>query len=318
MQERPIGDLVDALLQLGASVKYLGKEGFPPLQISGVKKVETEEIEINAEKSSQYVSAVMLAASSLKKGLRIRIKNLKGSLPYIKLTAAIMQEAGIAVTFSENLIEIKPSQFDDRKFLPEADWSAASYWYSIVAISGQEFELLGLKENSGQGDAALINIFRQLEIDTQFTDQGIIIKPNGKKPKRFAYNFRNQPDLAQTLVVCCAVLGIAGEFSGLESLRIKETDRIAALQNELNKFGWTLTSADDEHWKLEQKGSIQENIEIETYEDHRMAMAFAPWVLSTGMLYIRNAEVVEKSYPEFWKDLSKSGIRVNELAHEWK
>lgn len=311
MLQRPIGDLVDALRSLGADIRYMQEEGFPPLGIKGISQAKTSEATISMAKSSQFASALLLVASSWNQNFTLHLTDPKGSLPYLDLTIKQIQDAGIQCFREDTSVYIKASEYQEFGLWPESDWSAASYWYTLVALSKVSLKLLGLRKDSAQGDSALVNIFKELGVDSIFDDEGVRLVPNNKVYKRFSYNFSDQPDIAQSLMACCAGLGIEGEFSGLHSLRLKETDRIWAMDRELQKFGWSLVSSDDELFQLKKLGSAaQEKIEIEDYEDHRMLMSLAPLSLVFGKLYLRNPNVVDKSYPSYWTDLEQFGAAI--------
>ncbi|MBT0606652.1 3-phosphoshikimate 1-carboxyvinyltransferase [Aequorivita echinoideorum] len=313
MQERPIGTLVSALRNLGADISYIKNEGFPPLKISG-KKIEENEITIDAGISSQYISALMLVAPSLQNGLKIFLKGTPTSLPYIEMTLSLLKKVGITGIFSENKIEIFPSEkLKHVNINIESDWSSASYFYSLVALSkNAEITLSNFRENSIQGDSALVSIYESLGVKTTFyaSENKIkLSKSKGQLPDSLILNLADTPDLAQTIAVTCFGLGMSCSLSGLKTLKIKETDRLVALQNELQKLG-AVVKIDDETLFLESSKKIVAGIAIETYNDHRMAMAFAPLAVKTELI-INNAEVVSKSYPDFWKDLAKTGIKCS-------
>jgi 3-phosphoshikimate 1-carboxyvinyltransferase len=297
MKNRPIRILVEALRALGAEIDYLGKDGFPPLRIRG-KKLKGGSITLDGSVSSQYISALMMIAPHLEQGLNLQFKGEIISKPYIEMTTRLIKQVDSLVAFKV-----------------ENDWSAASYWYEIMALANEniEIELLGLEENSLQGDANGAKLFEQLGVETIFTKKGIKLKKQSITINRLEYDFVNEPDLAQTFVVTCCLLEIPFRFTGLQSLRIKETDRITALQNEMQKLGYILK--DENNSLLEWKGEKCEplaNPVISTYEDHRMAMAFAPVCLKRKTIRINEPKVVSKSYPHFWKDLAQTGFIVSE------
>lgn len=305
MQQRPIKILVDALNQLGGKIEYLGKEGFPPLQIFG-SGLTGGKLELDGSVSSQYISALMMIAPYMQNGLTLKLKGDVISKPYIDMTKKMMQDFGVKVEFSDNTISILPQTYTPLSYTIESDWSAASYWYEILSLAGKgKVFLHGLNKNSYQGDRAIVDIFHKIGIKTTFQEDGILISliPTfGQTTETFRHDFTETPDLAQTLVVTCCMKNIHFEFSGLQSLRIKETDRISALQTELKKLGFILETKN--HDKLIWNGSKCEktpNPTIETYEDHRMAMAFAPIGLIEPIT-IANPKVVSKSYPAFWGD----------------
>ena len=315
MKNRPIKILVDALRKLGAEIEYLEKEGFPPLKIRG-KQLQGGNISLDGGVSSQYISALMMIAPYLKNGLQLHLEGEIISKPYIEMTIALMKKFGTDVVWNNHDIIIQPQQYKAIPFQVESDWSAASYWYEIVALSEKaEIELIGLHENSTQGDAKGRELFSKLGVETLFSDNKVILK---KKPIEINqailhYDFVNEPDLAQTFVVTCCLLNIPFRFTGLQSLKIKETDRMVALQNELKKLGYLLQTENNNTliWNGE-KIDFDKNPIISTYEDHRMAMAFAPACLKINRIEIQNPEVVTKSYPEYWNDLSLAGFNAVE------
>ncbi|WP_288732583.1 3-phosphoshikimate 1-carboxyvinyltransferase [uncultured Parabacteroides sp.] len=314
MKNRPIKLLVDALNSLGARIEYMEKEGYPPLRIFG-SALQGGEISLAGGVSSQYISALLMIAPLMEKGLTLHLEGNIISRPYINLTLQLMEQFGVKATWNGQTIKILPQEYKPIRFTVESDWSAASYWYSIMALSkNAEIELLGLFKNSLQGDAAGAKLFAQLGVGTVFTDRGVMLKYNGNVTKKLIYNFVNEPDLAQTFVVTCVLLNIPFRFTGLQSLKIKETDRIEALKTELRKLGYLLTDSNDSilEWNGERCEPEADPI-IATYEDHRMAMAFAPaaLVLPKG-LKVADPEVVTKSYPAYWEDLRKAGFALIE------
>lgn len=305
MQQRPIGLLVDALNSLGARIEYIKREGYPPLKIYG-SALMGGEIRLNGGVSSQYISALMMIAPYMHNGLKIILEGKVISVPYIQMTRSMMQEFGVTANFNGNIIDIRPQSYCPIPYRVESDWSAASYWYEILAIAGSgKVFLKGLRENSFQGDSQVAELFSELGVSTHYETDGVLLTPNNKKPRFFEYDFVDQPDLAQTFAVCCCMKNIPFLFSGLQSLKIKETDRIAALINELGKLGYVLEEPTEGMlgWKGH-RDKAQEQVIIETYEDHRMAMAFAPAALIQP-LTIKNPEVVTKSYPDFWNDFAR-------------
>lgn len=305
MQQRPIGLLVDALNSLGARIEYIQREGYPPLRIFG-SALMGGEIRLNGGVSSQYISALMMIAPYMHKGLKIILEGKVISVPYIQMTRKMMQEFGVTAHFNDNIIDIRPQSYRPTPYRVESDWSAASYWYEILAITGSgKVFLKGLRENSFQGDSKVADLFSQLGVTTHYEADGVVLTPNNNRPRFFEYDFVDQPDLAQTFAVCCCMKNIPFLFSGLQSLKIKETDRIAALINELGKLGYHLEEPTEGMlgWKGH-RDQAQEPVIIETYEDHRMAMAFAPAALLQA-LTIKNPEVVTKSYPDFWNDFAR-------------
>ena len=306
MKNRPIRILVDALNQLGARIEYLEKEGYPPLKILG-SALTGGEISLNGSVSSQYISALMMIAPYMQNGLKITLEGKIISKPYIIMTLKMMAEFGVNADFTDNIIDIKPQTYSPTRFGVESDWSAASYWYEILSLSGKgKIHLKGLKKESYQGDCKVAELFEQLGVKTEFDKDGVIISANNKpETPCFEYDFTNEPDLAQTFAVSCCLKNIPFTFSGLQSLKIKETNRIAALINELGKLGYVLYEPAEGQlaWNSE-RCVATENPVIATYDDHRMAMAFAPAALFQP-LTIEHPEVITKSYPGFWKDLSK-------------
>lgn len=314
MKNRPIKLLVDALNSLGARIEYIEKEGYPPLRIFG-SALQGGEISLAGGVSSQYISALLMIAPLMENGLTLHLEGNIISCPYINLTLQLMEQFGVKATWNGQTIKILPQEYKPIRFTVESDWSAASYWYSIMALSkNAEIELLGLFKNSLQGDAAGAKLFAQLGVGTTFTDRGVMLKYNGNVTKKLIYNFVNEPDLAQTFVVTCVLLNIPFRFTGLQSLKIKETDRIEALKTELRKLGYLLTDSNDSilEWNGERCEPEADPI-IATYEDHRMAMAFAPaaLVLPKG-LKVADPEVVTKSYPAYWEDLRRAGFALIE------
>ena len=315
MKNRPIKILVEALRQSGAEIEYMEKEGYPPLKITG-KELKGGVIYLNGNVSSQYISALMMIAPYMEKGLTIHLEGNIISKSYIQMTTCLMEDYGVKTIWEGQTIQICPQFYQPVPFCVESDWSAASYWYEIMALSENDssVELLGLKKDSTQGDAKGAKLFERLGVRTKYTDQGIVLsksQPNITE-NLLEYDFINEPDLAQTFVVTCCLLDIPFRFTGLQSLRIKETDRILALQKEMRKLGYIIEDRSD--CVMEWSGKRcqpDDNPVINTYEDHRMAMAFAPICLKTGSLMIAEPEVVSKSYPNFWEDLRKAGFLIN-------
>ena len=308
MRNRPIKLLVDALKTLGAKIEYLEKEGFPPLKIYG-SALMGGEISLNGGVSSQYISALMMVAPMMVNGLKIKLEGDVISVPYIQMTMTMMKEYGVDVTFENNQIDVRPQTYKPIQFKVESDWSAASYWYEVLAIAGAgEVFLQGLYQNSSQGDSKVAELFEQLGVKSAYQTEGVRLTASGKYVSRFEYDFVNQPDLAQTFAVCCCAKGIPFVFSGVQSLKIKETDRVAALIAELAKFGYQLH--EPQHGQLAWDGTqvpvSSEVPSVKTYEDHRMAMAFAPLALIQPII-IEEPNVVSKSYPCFWEDLELIG-----------
>ena len=319
MRQRPIQILVDALVSLGAKIEYLEKSGCPPLKIRGTA-LDGGEIKLSGEVSSQFISALLMIAPTMSKGLVIHLEGDVISVPYIKLTLGMMAQFGVKTSWEGNNIKIYHESYKPTPYTVEADWSAASYWYEIAALSNDaEFELKGLFKDSMQGDSKVAELFVDLGVHTDYTDTGVIIKKKGKATKKFFHNFVNEPDLAQTLAVTCCMMGIPFLFTGLQSLKVKETDRIEALKNELCKLGYVLR--DSNNSVLEWNGELVEQEAdpvIKTYEDHRMAMAFAPVAIKRGNINIAHPSVVTKSYPRYWDDLQKAGFIIEDLSDKLK
>jgi len=308
MKQRPIKLLVDALNSIGGKIEYLEKEGFPPLKIYG-NDLSGGIVHLNGGISSQYISALMMIAPYMKQGLEIVLEGKIISKPYIEMTKNLMKEFGAKVKFENNRIIIPQQVYQPIHYEVESDWTAASYWYETLSIVGKgEIFLEGLNENSYQGDSKVAQLFEMLGVSTHYLSEGVLLTPTGRYIRKFEYNFIDQPDLAQTFVVTCCLLNIPFHFQGLESLKIKETNRVAALINELEKLGYILQEPNEGElvWSGEKKSILlkEKPISIGTYEDHRMAMAFAP-VSFIMPITIENAEVVSKSYPHFWEDFEK-------------
>ncbi|GAB6010745.1 3-phosphoshikimate 1-carboxyvinyltransferase [Viscerimonas tarda] len=313
MKERPIHILVDALNSLGAHIDYLENQGYPPLKIKG-SALKGGEIYLSGNVSSQFISALLMIAPTMEKGLVIHLEGDVISLPYIKLTLKMMEEFGVKSNWTENTIKVFPQEYKATQYSVESDWSAASYWYEIVALSQDaEVELLGLLRNSGQGDSKVADLFLDLGVSTEYTERGVLLKKTDRIVKKMFHDFVNEPDLAQTLVVTCCLMNVPFLFTGLQSLKIKETDRIEALKAELRKLGYVITDSKNSilEWNGERE-EVQPDPVISTYEDHRMAMAFAPAAIKTGSLNIADPDVVSKSYPRYWADLKKTGFLITE------
>lgn len=322
MRQRPIRILVDALRRLGADITYVGEEGFPPLRING-RPLQGAEIELAGNVSSQYISALLMIGAVLPGGLKLKLAGDIVSRPYIDLTLRLMHDFGAhACWLGEDCILVQPDGYRDVPFTVESDWSAASYWYQMVALSGQAsaeapisacVQLKGLFAHSYQGDSRGADLFARLGVHTEFTDSGVCLTRQGAPVRYLNANLVDIPDLAQTFVVTCCFLDIPFRFTGLQSLKIKETDRIAALQTELRKLGYVLHDEQDSilSWDGERCPAEPSPV-IATYEDHRMAMAFAPASLVLPHIRIADPHVVSKSYPGYWDDLRLAGFRVEE------
>jgi 3-phosphoshikimate 1-carboxyvinyltransferase len=311
MKQRPIGVLVDALRSIGANIEYEENEGFPPLRIKGGFEQSTKKVTIKGNISSQYITALLLIAAKLPLGLELHIEGDLTSKPYVEMTLAMLQQAGIQHTWSDNIISIAHQEFTETVLPVEPDWSAASYWYAIAALADEaDLFLPGLTQYSLQGDSVITEIMANFGITSQFKDGGVHLQKEVKPILRKIFDLKECPDLAQTIIVVCAALGHDVSFTGLETLKIKETDRIKALQNELAKIGVKLIEKGQVYKLDTSEKHIPQKVFINTYEDHRMAMAFAPLALLIPEVEIEDAEVVEKSYPAFWRDLEKVGFEV--------
>ncbi|MNE38041.1 3-phosphoshikimate 1-carboxyvinyltransferase [compost metagenome] len=305
---------MDALRELGADIEYTGNDGFPPLKIRGKELTLTNEISIDGSVSSQYISALLMIAPTLPQGLKLNLTGVIASRPYIEMTLAMMAELGIEHNWSGNSIHIKKQEYQPNDLFIEPDWSGSSYWYSLAALSDQaDIKLTGLKTNSLQGDSVIAGMMENFGVKTDFFPDGIRLSRSAKSIIIDFIDFEHCPDIAQTLAVICAGLNHNCTFTGLESLKIKETDRVAALQNELGKFG-VVIKEDGLNYHVDCSQSTigkedePKTVLINTYHDHRMAMAFAPLTLKVPQLEIEDPKVTGKSYPHFWEDLDKVGI----------
>lgn len=321
MKQRPIGVLVAALRQLGARIDYLEKEGYPPLRIGESRLDTTDQLAIEASTSSQYISALLLIAPVLPKGLRLQLVGDLVSRPYVEMTLGLMRHFGVAHHWEGDTIHVPAQRYAPRPFQVEADWSAASYYYSLAALASEaQLEIEGLYADSFQGDAVVEKMYRKFGVETTFRAGGITLRKPADTPvpAAFEWDFLQCPDVAQTLSVTCAALGTQGLYTGLRTLKIKETDRVAALKTELGKVGVTLTKLPpqfskkkgDEYYLQEGKASWDTAARFATYEDHRMAMALAPLALR-GPIAIEDPMVVVKSYPAFYEDLERLGFSVD-------
>jgi 3-phosphoshikimate 1-carboxyvinyltransferase len=321
MKHRPIAILVDALRRLGAQIEYVGEEGFPPLKITG-KKLAGGFLEIPGNVSSQYISALLMIGPMLEEGLTLQLTGEIISRPYIDLTLWMMGEFGAEAKWSSaDTITVAHKPYKGRDYYIESDWSGASYWYEMVALSNDrnaEVRLTGLMDGSMQGDSTSRYIFSLLGVKTIFETQTkgvpqmVTLKKNGRGVTKLEYDFVNAPDLAQTFVVTCAALDIPFHFKGLATLKIKETDRIEALKREMAKLGYVIHDVNDSelYWDGERcEPQLEQG--IDTYEDHRMALAFAPFAMKHDGLIINNPQVVTKSYPKFWEDLKSVGFEID-------
>jgi 3-phosphoshikimate 1-carboxyvinyltransferase len=303
MHQRPIKILVEKLQELGADIKYLGEKGYPPLLING-KNLNGGEISLDASISSQYITALMLIAPYLVGGLQINLKGKLASLPYIKMTLGLMQQCGIDLSFEGDQLNIKQGRYASQQISVESDWSAASYWYAFAALKEVDIELKGLQQNSLQGDSIVAKWMEGFGVKTDFAEDRVVLRREGKTESYFEQDFTNCPDLAPTFIVLCAVTATSAKFFGVESLAIKESDRTQALATELGKVGVNFTQKEN-YWELQPNTNLKEitiPIELDTYSDHRMAMALAMFKLILSDVTINNPEVVKKSYPNFWQD----------------
>jgi 3-phosphoshikimate 1-carboxyvinyltransferase len=314
MQNRPVEILVNALKDLGATVTYEDKVGYPPIRIQGTK-VTKDKVQIHGNVSSQYISSLLLIASKLENGLEIELIGKITSVPYINMTLSLLTQLGIENKFEGNIIKVYPKkEIQKQTVVVESDWSSASYFYSIIALAdvGSEINLSAYKKESLQGDSCLAEIYQHFGVQTTFGENSINLKKVKVSNKEtLEIDLKNAPDIAQTIAVTCFAEGIACNLSGLHTLKIKETDRLVALHDELSKLGATI-SVTDISLHLEKSSAINKNIAIKTYNDHRMAMAFAPLALRVP-IKILNAEVVTKSYQKFWEDMQQIGIKINSL-----
>ncbi len=310
MQRRPIRELVDALRTLGAEIKYAAEEGYPPIHLAGFGGQKTDQVTVRGDVSSQFISALMMIAPALPRGLTIHLTGKVGSRPYLEMTASLMRNFGANVEMSRESIRVSPVPYKPAFYRVEPDWSATSYWLSFAALAAKaNIFLPGVESESIQGDRVIVDIMAQLGVKSLFEPGGLRLKGGGTKGGHLTVDFRDFPDLAQTVLPACAVLGVSGEFTGMESLRIKETDRVAALEKELAKIGASLTESGS-HWNLRPGKSLPNSVFIDTYEDHRMAMGFAPLATRTS-IYLADGDVVRKSYPQFWSDLKGLGFTIS-------
>lgn len=314
MTERPVKLLVDALKKMGADISYEKNEGYPPIRIKG-KKLEAKTVSLEANISSQYISALMLIAPSLPSGLQINLEGKITSTPYIKMTLELLQRAGISGTFKGNAIKIEAAQqLGEQTLAVESDWSSASYYYSLAAISeSADLKLSTYRKTSLQGDSCLAEIYKQFGVTTTFKEDYILLeKKPGSKPEHIEENLQNSPDIAQTIAVTCLALNVPCYLNGLHTLKIKETDRLVALKTEIEKFGSKVEVTQDSLELFPQK-DLSKNVSVATYNDHRMAMAFAPLGLKVPF-EIEDADVVTKSYPGFWEDFQKLNFEVEKIS----
>ncbi|UKM64895.1 3-phosphoshikimate 1-carboxyvinyltransferase [Flavobacteriaceae bacterium GSB9] len=312
MKERPIKILVEALKELGAEISYEENEGFPPIKLKG-KRLAKNKVSLKANVSSQYISALLLIASKLENGIELTLEGEITSVPYIKMTLALLDEIGVESSFTGNLISVKPvsKPLKPKTLVVESDWSSASYYFSIVALCepGTEITLSSYKENSLQGDSSLVDIYKHFGVSTVFKGNTVTLKKEEKELKPLNLDLVNAPDIAQTIAVTCFALGVPCDLMGLHTLKIKETDRLVALKTEIEKLGGEVKIT-NKSLHLSASNTIKEMVPIATYNDHRMAMAFAPLALKTALI-IEDAMVVSKSYPTFWDDLKSIGFKIS-------
>ena len=311
MKQRPVKVLVDALNKIGAEILYLENEGFPPIYVKGKINQVKNKLDIPGDISSQYISSLLLIAPLLEKGIEINIEEPFYSRPYVNMTLNLMNSFGIKSAVKGNKISIKNQEFSSGSYIVESDWSAASYWYSILSISDNinNLTLQGLKKKSNQGDSVISELMKSFGVNTQYKEDGIVLTKIKLDTEEIELDFRDCPDLAQTILVVAAYHKIKLKVSGVESLKIKETDRLLAMKNELKKIGCDFYE-EDNYWVLEKRSrEIDDELSIDTYKDHRMAMAFAP-LASKKSIIINDPDVVVKSYPTYWEDLKKVGFII--------
>ena len=314
MQERPIKILVEALEQLGAVITYEKEVGYPPIRIKG-QKITASKVKLAANVSSQYISALLLVASKLENGLELTLEGEITYIPYIKMTLALLNDLNIQTSFEGNIITVAPKPaVETKEMIVESDWSSASYYFSIAALAdAASITISSYKENSLQGDSALVSLYQAMGVESQFNgNQLTLTKQPNFNYQDVTFDLNNTPDIAQTIVVTCLGLGIGCHLTGLHTLKIKETDRLEALRIELTKLGADISVTYDSLTLVATK-KINPNVTIATYNDHRMAMAFAPLAFRVP-IFIENAEVVSKSYPDFWEDLKRIGFAMEEIA----
>jgi 3-phosphoshikimate 1-carboxyvinyltransferase len=310
MKERPIGLLVNALRTLGGEINYPEKDGYPPIEIIGFAGQKTNVLSIRGDVSSQYISALMMIAPVLPQGLTLTLEGKVGSRPYIEMTASIMKHFGATCELLSDKVIIPHQRYTPAPFTVESDWSAASYWFAFAALASEaDIYLPKLSLQSLQGDSVIVRIMESLGVKAEMKND-LLHLTKSPAANELRVDFTHCPDLGQTVAVVCAAKGIKGFFTGLESLRIKETDRIAALQNELAKIGAELIEDDKEHWRLIPSASLPDHASFATYKDHRMAMAFAP-LCALMNVEIEAPEVTRKSYPNYWNDLRTTGVKIS-------
>jgi len=309
MTERPVGHLVDALRELGADIRYCNKEGFPPLNIRGCR-LKNGKVNIDASVSSQFISALMLIGPCMRSGLQIRLLGKKVSFPYVEMTRRLMREFGIKCRINDNMITVPNGFYEPREMYVEPDWSSASYWYQMAALSDDaEIALPGFKKESVQGDSVCSGIFDRLGVQTEFRRNGIILRKKEKAEGEISLDLSGSPDLVPAVMATCAAKNVKVTITGVEHLRYKESDRIESLSRELAKTG-ARVEASGGTVKMIPGGDIprKAGIVFETYGDHRLAMALAPLVLKLGRVSVKDPKVVEKSYPGYWEDIQRIGL----------
>ena len=311
MKQRPIKILVEALRKIGAEIEYAEREGYLPLNVKG-RELEGGEVELSGSVSSQYISALLMIAPYTRKGIKLTLTGNIISLPYIKMTLSLMSLYGVETRMVGNQIDVPTGKYNPLSYRVEADWSAASYWYGFVALANDaDIVLEGLDNVSIQGDSKVVSLFTPLGVATEYNDGYVVLRKCNMVKKTYEVDLTDTPDLAQTIVVVAAMKGVPFKISGLQSLRIKETDRIAALVKEMRKLGYVLDDSEEGTLKWTgERCSPEENIEIDTYDDHRMAMSFSIASYLYPGIKIKSSEVVTKSYPKFWEDLSKVGFSI--------
>lgn len=315
MKNRPIGPLVDALRSIGAKIEYVEKDGYPPLKVYKIETQLTNKISIPGNISSQYISALLMIAPCLPQGLTIELTTEIFSRPYIEMTLSLMESFGVKASWNGNSISIIHQPYQPANYTIEGDWSGASYWYSLVSLAseGSSLFLPTLRKNSTQGDISIASIMAEMGASSLFENDGVLLQKESITKKTLTLDFKDCPDLAQTVMVAAAVNGVSLEMTGLESLKIKETDRILAMQNELAKLGAKLTE-EVNLWRLIPANNLPEKIEVNVYEDHRMAMAFAP-LCQLMDVTINDPDVVGKSYPGFWDEVRELGVQIEMVSN---
>lgn len=313
LMKRPVGILVNALREIGYDIGYIGRDGFPPIKLNGGTQINTE-ITIDGSVSSQFISSLLLAAPSMPLGLTVHLTGNVTSGPYLEMTVAVLKQFGVKVERNGSTWYVPHQKPEVHHVVAERDWSAASYWYSLLSLAGKGSILLkDLSINSIQGDAVVADIYKYFGIATADTEEGVLITNTGQSQNEFEYDFTHCPDIAQTVAVTCAALGIKGTLSGLHTLRIKETDRIEAIIIELTKLGCSC-AVQEEVLYITGKINPQSQGDIETYHDHRMAMSFAPLAVLLDKVIINDPEVVRKSHPDFWEEMRSAGAEITSLV----